>query len=115
MDYIGAFVFAIIWVKVLLKHFPLPEISFIVASFNFLVAAGTIIYFMRKKAIHAWRTLTVVLMCTTVALAYGYTHNRQWSLIMEQRFYEDPIVHVQTTKYQHLVLTQNKKTTDVYT
>jgi len=113
MDYIGAFVFALVWVFFLLKHFPLPEISFIVASFNFIVATITVLYFIYTGVVKTWKVPVIFLVGTTVALIYGYQHNRDWTLTMEQKFYEDPIVHVETTKYQHLVLTQHPKTKDV--
>ncbi len=113
MDYLGAFVFAIIWVKLLLKYFPLTEISFIVAGFNFLVAAVTVAYFMYVGIVKSWKIPAIVVISTGILLNYGYSNNRDWSLLMEQKFYDDPIVHVQTTKYQHLVLTEHKKTGDV--
>ncbi len=37
-DFVGSFVGAVIWVKILLAKFPLTEISFLVSGFNFFVA-----------------------------------------------------------------------------
>ncbi|PID52094.1 MAG: spermidine synthase [Candidatus Moraniibacteriota bacterium] len=113
MDYIGAFVFAIVWITFLLKHFPLTEISFFVNGFNFFVACVTIGYFVVQNVIVKRRVVILVLIATALSLVYGYMHNRSWNVLMEQKFYDDPIVHVETTKYQHLVLTQDKKRNDV--
>ena len=113
MDYIGAFIGAIIWVKFLLKHYPLTEISFIVAGFNFAVALLTVLYFIHTKVIkHRVISLLAVLI-TAVILFVGYLQNRDISDLFEQRFYDDPIVHKETSKYQHLVITRNQSSGDV--
>ena len=112
MDYIGAFVGAIIWVKYLLHNYPLTEISFIVSGFNFLIASITIIYFFKKKLINQV-TVLIILCMTTLLLFYGYSQNRHWNIYLEQKFYDDPIVERLTSKYQHLVLTENKKIDDI--
>jgi spermidine synthase len=112
MDYIGAFVGAIIWVKYLLHNYPLTEISFIVSGFNFLIASITIIYFFKKKLIKQVSVL-FILFITTLLLFYGYNQNRDWNIYLEQKFYDDPIVKRLTSKYQHLVLTENKKKGDI--
>ncbi|MFT5604722.1 MAG: spermidine synthase [Paracoccaceae bacterium] len=112
MDYIGAFVGAIIWVKFLLKNFPLTEISFIVAGFNFAVAVIAIIYFLRLKVIARPILQALVLTLTAIIMIVGYMSNRDISNLLEQKFYEDPIVYKETTSYQHLVITHNKGLND---
>lgn len=113
MDYVGAFIGAILWVKFLLKSYPITEISFIVAGFNLLVAIITVVYLLRSKLIkHIWRTI-LLMGGATILLAFGYQYNREISHLLEQKFYDDPIVFSQTTKYQHLVITENKPLNDV--
>lgn len=113
MDYVGAFIGAVIWVKVLLKYYPLTEISFIVAGFNFAIALITVFYFIYAGVIKH-RLYTALIMLVTVAiLIVGYFNNRDISALFEQRFYDDPIIHKTTTKYQHIVLTENKALGDV--
>jgi spermidine synthase len=112
MDYVGAFVGAVIWVQYLLKNYPLTEISFIVAGFNFMVASITIIYFLKQKLILKPTIYIIILIVTSVLLIIGFASNRDISSLLEQRFYEDPIVHQETTKYQHLVLTHNSSSGD---
>lgn len=112
MDYIGAFIGAIIWVKYLLKHYPLTEISFIVAGFNFVVAAFTILYFLNSKLIKNSALNITILLLTAGVLMYGYMNNRDISNLLEQRFYDHPIIHKETTKYQHIVITHNKSLND---
>jgi spermidine synthase len=112
MDYVGAFVGAVIWVQYLLKNYPLTEISFIVAGFNFMVASITIIYFLKQKLILKPAIYIVILIITSALLIIGFASNRDISSLLEQRFYEDPIVHQETTKYQHLVITHNSGSGD---
>ncbi|MFT6123131.1 MAG: spermidine synthase [Oleiphilaceae bacterium] len=113
MDYIGAFIGAIIWINYLLKFHPLTEISFIVAGFNFIVAVFAILYFVYTGEIKRRFLAITVLAFTASALVWGFCENRDLSDLFEQRFYDDPIVHRETTKYQHLVLTENTGTGDV--
>jgi len=113
MDYVGAFVGALIWVKVLLKFYPLTEISFIVAGFNFSIALITVAYFIFTGIIKHRVTTAIIMLLTVVVLLIGYLNNRDISDLFEQRFYEDPIILKTTTKYQHIVLTKNKQLGDI--
>lgn len=104
-DYLGAFLGALVWVYVLLRYFPLPEISFFVAGINFLVALMTYGYFLLCRATPRNTAALVAIGLTAAALVYGYTRNRLWNQLLEQRFYEEPIVYSRTTQYQQIVLT----------
>lgn len=112
MDYVGACIGAFVWVYVLLKNFPLTEISFIVAGFNFLVAIFTFIYFVKHAKVKRTKTLALTILFVVLSLVFGYQNNRNWNLTLEQKLYDDPIVFSKTTKYQHLVLTHRKLTDD---
>ncbi len=112
MDFVGGFVGAVIWVKFLLANFPLTEISFIVAGFNFAVALVTTCYFARTGAIRMKAAVAVSVLVTLAVLAFGWNVNRQWSVSIEQRLYDQPIVHAETTKYQRIVLTHDARLDD---
>ncbi|MFT6732757.1 MAG: spermidine synthase [Polaribacter sp.] len=113
MDYVGAFVGAILWVKFLLKNYPITEISFIVAGFNLLIAFITVIYLLRTKLIkNIWSSL-ILMITAALLLSIGYWKNQELSHLLEQKFYDDPIVYSHTTKYQHLVITENKQLKDI--
>ena len=111
-DYIGAFVGAIIWVYFLLKYFPLTEISFLVAGINFAVALLTYLYFFVHGFARDSKLPIAIIVSTAVGLLYGYAENRDWNRILEQRFYSEPIVYSETTKYQHIVLTARSDPAD---
>ena len=105
MDYIGSFIGALVWVYFFLKYFPLTETSFFVAGVNFFVAVITYLYFMRHRAVARPLVSLLMILLTAAALGYGYAQNRVWNLLLEQRFYDQPIVYSKTTKYQHIVMT----------
>jgi len=104
-DYVGAFLGALVWAFFLLRYFPLTETSFLAAGLNFLVAAGTYLYFTRTGLVKRKALAFGLVALTAVALSFGYSHNQQWSRIFEQRFYDRPIVVSSTTRYQHIVMT----------
>ena len=107
-DYIGGFIFTLVWVHFLLKSFPLTEISFLVAGINFLVAAITLFYFIKHNLISRKLRSVLLIVFTFLALFYGYSNNRVWNLNLEQKLYDYPIVFAETTRYQRLVITYNK-------
>lgn len=111
-DYLGAFIGAVVWVYVLLRYFPLTEISFFVAGTNFAVAFTTYGYFSYHRAASRGATPVVLIAVTALCLSVGYWQNRDWTEILEQRFFSDPIAFSTTTKYQHVVLTASLDPTD---
>ena len=104
-DYVGAFVGALVWAFVLLRYYPLTETSFLAAGLNFLVAAVTYGYFTFTGAVSHRAVSFAVVALTALALSVGYSRNRDWSRMFEQRFYDRPIVVSKTTRYQHIVMT----------
>ncbi len=112
MDYLGAFIGAVVWVYVLLKYFPLTEISFFVAGMNFAVAFIAYAYFSYHRVASRGLAPVALIALTAASLAYGYAQNRDWSRLLEQRFYSEPIAFSATTKYQHIVLTAAVNPTD---
>lgn len=111
-DYVGAFIGALVWVYVLLRYFPLTEISFFVAGANFAVALATYAYFSyHRVASRGILPLAAIVLVAAVVTA-GYARNREWNEILEQRFYSAPVAFSKTTSYQHIVLTASSDPTD---
>lgn len=104
-DYVGAFLGAIIWVKVLLPHMHIFEVGFLISSLNFFVAFFTFLYFknMVKNSLKYIYLFIIVLVFG--ALIYGYSQAQTYEKIIEQKLYEDKIVYSETTKYQHITIT----------
>ncbi|MAG35603.1 MAG: spermidine synthase [Dehalococcoidia bacterium] len=111
-DYVGSFVGALVWTYVLLRTFPITEISFIIAGVNFAIAAVTFAYFLSRGLITYRRLTLAAVLVTVAALVYGYAQNRDWSQLLEQRFYRDPVVFSELTRYQQLALTHSSSAND---
>ncbi len=107
-DYIGAFVGALVWVKFLLPHLPLVQISFIMAGINLLVAMVTYGLFLQRGIVKPRLWLAAAVCVVTGFLIFGYSSVNAWTIRLEQRLYEDPVAFTATTKYQHLVLTHDR-------
>jgi spermidine synthase len=104
MDYIGAFLGAICWVFLFLQWFGISRIGFALGILN-LVAAGLALFHFRKMAHYATPLALFALTCT-VSLVVGFVKAPEWSIAAEQHLFEDRIIHAETTRYQHIVLTQ---------
>ena len=109
-DYIGAFAGAIVWVYYLLRHYPITEISFMMAGVNLLVAVVTFLYFYSLNLVRKKITVFLLITATVAALAAGYSHNRGWNVLLEQRLYDDKVLFSFPTRYQQLVMTHRKET-----
>ena len=110
LDYIGGFVGAMVWTRFLLRELPLTEISFLIAGLNFSIACLTFWYFTRpgerarqRLPLAAWTAIAAV----AASLTLGYLQNRDWSLELEQRLYDERIVFSETTRYQRIVITHD--------
>jgi len=112
LDYVGGFVGAIIWARYLLRELPLGEISFLIAGFNFVVAAITFVFFARRGDVRHVGLLSVGVVGVALALAFGFASNRAWSDQLEQRLFDDPIVFAETTRYQRIVITHSARRDD---
>ncbi len=113
LDYLGAFVAAVVWSQYLIKEIPLTEISFFLSGCNLVVAAMTYVYFVRCGWVEKPKVAGVAIVLAGLLMVYGFSQNRTWGEYFEQRMYADPIVDAVTTKYQRIVLTKNKKLGDV--
>jgi spermidine synthase len=102
-DYIGSLVGAFVWVYVLLPHFPLTKISFIISGVNVFVAIITYMY-LKQKVIKPF----IISLFVGTTLILGYTMSDKITENLEQKLYQDPIIYAANTKYQHIVLTENK-------
>ena len=107
-DYIGALVFSILWAYYLLRKFPLTEISFILAGVNFGVAAIAAMYFISQNMVAKKRITVALLIITAASIFVGYHYNRDWSINLEQHFYDAPIIFSITTRDQHIVMTHDR-------
>jgi len=105
MDYIGALAGALLWVFILPKFFTLNETAFVLALISVFSTVLCWFYFSSKNQPNI--IFLGVCIMTCIILSYGINKTNQWSLDAEQKIYADKIVYVETTRYQHIVLTQS--------
>lgn len=109
LDAIGGALAGYIWVKYLLGKVELFQVGFAMAGLNLLVALLAFIHFARKlPELRTWLNYGSV-VAVSIALIWGFLLSPNLKLNLEQRLYEDRIIWSETTPYQHLTLTQNKK------
>ena len=105
MDYIGAFLGALLWVFFLTRFFTLIQTGFIIGIINNIVAGIALLYFIKitSKKI----TLAIFVIISVTGLGYGFLNAPTWTTYAEQRLFLNPIIYSKTTIYQHIVLTQH--------
>ncbi len=106
MDYIGALVGALLWVFLLIKIFSITQIGFVL-GLTTLATAAFCLYLFRE---HVQRPLRAQIMLGVGVLAslYGLALASQWTLHAEQALFRDKVILSETTRYQHLVVTEGK-------
>lgn len=108
LDYVGSFVGALVWAYFLIRVLPIDRIGFVVAFVNLAVAGLTLVYFSRVDRL-AWRLPGLGLAATWGLLVVGLRAAPQWTDGIERSLYDDPIVHAETSPYQRIVVTENRR------
>ena len=106
-DYLGSLLGALIFVYIILRFFPITKAAFLTALINFLLAFVTYVYFYSKKLIKS-KIPALIMVLTIGCISYGYVKSDQWNINIQQPLYDDPVIHTQTTQYQHIVMTHYK-------
>ncbi len=112
MDYVGSLGGALLFVYYFLTRYSVERISLTLGFINILLAAAGLIYFwpmVRRKAL-----LAAGCGLGLAGLGVILWASDDWMVRLEQRCFEDPIVHSETTRYQHLVLTQQRQRTRLF-
>jgi spermidine synthase len=108
LDYVGSFVGALVWAFFLIRTLPIDRIGFVVAFFNLGVAGLTLLYFAWIGR-SAWRLPGLGLAMAGIALAFGLRSAPAWTDGIERSLYDDPIIHAETSPYQRIVVTENRR------
>ena len=104
MDYVGAFLGAVVWLFVLLKFLTLIQIGFVLGLLNILVAGMAFFYFRRfSKRKQVYGLLMVVAL---FSIGIGFINAPAWTFFAEQQLFMDRIIFSKTTRYQHIAITE---------
>lgn len=106
MDYIGSLAGALAWVLILPLYFEQVQGAFVLGILNICVAIFTF-YFFRKMVVHK-NSIIALLIVSSFAISYGFINSKEWRIYAEQYLYKDRIIFSETTRYQHIVLTQSR-------
>lgn len=112
MDYIGSLTGALVFTYVLLTKVSLAKIGFILGATNIAVALVGLYAF--RASLERPRRLVAVALVALASIALGLIYADDWTRTFEQRYFADPIIHRETTKYQHIVITKRDKTVNLY-
>ena len=105
MDYVGSLAGALLFTYVLLTRVSVERISLLLGCVNTLLAIGGLVYFWSE--VGRRRLLAVSCSAVLAGLAFALSQSASWMSQLEQRCFEDPVIYSETSRYQHLVLTQS--------
>lgn len=116
-EYLGTFIGSMIFVSFVLGYIAFTKASFLISGANMLVAMVAYGYFIMvinpslttEKRISS-KLISLGIVIVPVMIVYGFLSVGEWEVNIEQKLYEDPIVETFTSKYQHIVLTKDKRT-----
>lgn len=105
MDYIGALCGALFWVFLLTRHFTIVETGFIIGT----ITLGTTILclLLFQTNIQHTKPLWAISILALLSMGAGFSQAKDWAHHAEQYLYRDRIIFSQTTKYQHIVITES--------
>ena len=112
MDYVGALLGALLFTYVLLTRLTVGRISLVLGLVNTLLAVGGLLYFW--PLVKRRKLLAIACTLSICVLSVGLARVDEWMIELEQRFYFDPIIHSETSKYQHIVMTQRDEVLKLY-
>ncbi|WP_297446056.1 polyamine aminopropyltransferase, partial [Desulfurobacterium sp.] len=110
-DYVGAFVGALLWVFVILKHFTLIQAGFVVAVSNLIVAGFTYLAFRKEDRVKS--LILLFLVIGLVANGIGFLSSHWIEKHIYKPLFNQPVIFHKTTRYQDITITKNKKTGEI--
>ncbi|ASN04996.1 polyamine aminopropyltransferase [Virgibacillus necropolis] len=111
-DYAGGLVGGLLFVFLLRPQFGMVKSAFIVGCINLAVAL-TILWLFRKeiKNFAAHATFGIII---GILLIIGVLFGEAMAFTFEQKLYQDPIIYMEQSAYQKIILTQDQGDTRLY-
>ncbi|WP_188453415.1 polyamine aminopropyltransferase [Virgibacillus oceani] len=105
-DYAGGLIGGLLFVFLLRPQFGMVKTAFLVGCINLAVAL-TVLWLFRKEiqrfGVHAAFGLFIGIL-----LVVGLFFGEEMAFTFEQKLYKDPIIHMEQSKYQKIILTQDQ-------
>lgn len=111
-DYIGALFAALLFPLVLIPQLGLLQTGFVFGLLN--AGVGLLALYVFRGQLSGLRSLLLAAGATFAVLIAGLVYAGQFTSLMENRLYQDEIIHAQDTDYQRIVLTKRNNRVRFY-
>lgn len=111
-DYAGGLVGGLLFVFLLRPQFGMVKSAFLVGCVNLTVAL--IVLWLFRKEIHRFAVHAVIGICIGLLLVIGLFFGEAMAFSFEQKLYKDPIIHMEESTYQKIILTQDDGDTRLF-
>lgn len=114
-DYLGGAAGVGLWIFMLTKFVPMTHISFIIAAANLIVAVISLVFFWKRGLMQcrlSGYVASLLALATVIVTLVGWSSVDNWSKIISQKLYDNPIVFQAATPYQQIVMTKGQHPSD---
>lgn len=111
-DYAGGLIGGLLFVFFLRPQLGMIQSAFFVGCINLLVAL--VILFLFRKEIKRLAIHAIVGIVIAVLLLVGLLFGQPLTLKLEERMYSDPIIHMEESTYQKIILTRQDEDLRLY-
>jgi spermidine synthase len=112
LDYLGALIASIAFPILILPYLGLIRSAYLVGILNLGIAS--ILYFSFREGLKKPRGLLVSLIAVGAVLLIGFLYSSVISAKIEQKLYQDEIIHSSQSQYQKIVVTSYKDDLRMY-
>ncbi|GGM26572.1 polyamine aminopropyltransferase 1 [Paraliobacillus quinghaiensis] len=103
-DYAGGLVGGLLFAFLLRPQLGMVKTAFLVGCINLIVA--TIVLWLFRKEVKRFAVHAIVAGFIGVLLLLGLLFGEEMAFTFEQKLYKDPIIHMEESNYQKIILTQ---------
>lgn len=111
-DYAGGLIGGLLFVYLLRPQFGMVKSAFLVGCINLAVAL-TVLWLFRKE-IKNFATHATFGIIIAILLIIGVLFGEAMAFTFEQKLYKDPIIYMEQSAYQKIILTQDQGDTRLY-
>lgn len=111
-DYAGGLVGGLLFVFLLRPQFGMVKSAFLVGCINLTVAL--VVLWMFRKEVKSFAVHVIIGAGIGIFLIIGLFFGEEMAFTFEQKLYQDPIIYMEESKYQKIILTQDQGDTRLY-
>lgn len=111
-DYAGGLVGGLLFAFFLRPQLGMVKTAFLVGCINLAVAITVLFLFrkeMKRFVVHLFIGIVIGIL-----LILGLLFGEEMAFTFEQKLYKDPIIHMEETQYQKIIMTQNQDDVRLY-